>query len=104
MPKKPVSVTLDADNLVWLRGRAIGGKNRSLSEALDDVVSEARLGGGSGVVRSVVGTIDIAASDPDLNGADAELATTFYRSLERPALVRERPAAYGRSKKVPARG
>lgn len=104
MPKQPVSVTLDVDNLLWLRGRTRGGKHRSLSDALDDVVRTARVGGGPGDVRSVVGTIDIAASDPELKGADAELAAMFYGSLERPALVRESQPAYGHPRKRGNRG
>ena len=104
MAKKPVSVTIDSDNLLWLRGRALGGKRRSLSEALDEVVRAARLGGGPGEVRSVVGTIDIAASDPDLTGADAEIAALYDASIARPALVREAKPAYGRTRKASPRG
>lgn len=104
MAKKPVSVTLESDNLTWLRGRTLGGKHRSLSDALDDIVRTARLGGGPGEVRSVVGTVDIAASDPDLKGADAEITTMFYGSLERPALVREARPPYGRPGKGTGRG
>ena len=104
MPKKPVSVTLEADNLTWLRGRTLGGKRRSLSETLDDVVRAARVGGGPGDVRSVVGTVDVAASDPDLTGADAELAAMFEGSLGRPVLVRDAKPPYGRARKKPARG
>jgi hypothetical protein len=104
MPKKPVSVTLEADNLTWLRGRALSGKCRSLSEALDDVVRAARLGGGSGEARSVAGTIDIAASDPDLEDADAEVAALFEKSAGRPVLLRERAPAYGSKRKGSGRG
>jgi len=104
MAKKPVSVTLEADNLTWLRGRTLSGKGRSLSETLDDVIRAARVGGGPGDVRSVVGTIDIAASDPELKGADAELAAMFDGSLGRPALVREAKPAYGRARKKASRG
>jgi hypothetical protein len=104
MAKKPVSVTLETDNLLWLRGRAVGGKRRSLSEALDDVVSAARLGGRPGDVRSVAGTIDIAASDPDLSGADGDVAALFQASTGRPTLVREDRTAYGRARKGTRRG
>lgn len=104
MAKRPVSVTLDTNNLLWLRGQTIGGKHRSLSEALDDVVSEARLGGRVADRRSVAGTIDIAATDPDLSGADAAVASLYQTSLTRPVLARETPPAYGRGKKGSARG
>jgi len=65
MPEQPVSVTLDADNLLWLKGHTASGKRRSLSDTFDALVTAARTGahgGGSG--RSVAGTIDIAADDP----------------------------------------
>ena len=44
MPKQPVSVTLDADNLLWLRARAVSRKRRSLSDALDEILTAARSG------------------------------------------------------------
>ena len=90
MPKQPVSVTLDQDNLLWLRGRLAGRKRRSLSDALDEVITAARLGGlGANEIRSVVGTIDIAAGDPLLERADAYVRGEFDRSLGRSNLVRE---------------
>ena len=104
MPKKPVSVTLEADNLTWLKGRAMGGKYRSLSDALDDVVRAARVGGGPGEVRSVVGTLDIAASDPDLTSADAEIGALYAASLGRPVLLKETGPSSGPVKKASKRG
>jgi hypothetical protein len=95
MPKKPVSVTLEADNLLWLRGRVSTGGNRSLSDALDSLVTAARTGGSGAVAaRSVVGTLDIASQDLALEEADGELRNIFEASLARPFLVREEsPAA-----------
>ncbi len=104
MPKKPVSVTLDVQNLLWLRGQTIAGRHRSLSEALDDVVSEARLRGRVADRRSVAGTIDIAGADPDLSSADAAVATLFQASLTRPVLARDASPAFGKSKKGTSRG
>lgn len=104
MGKQPVSVTLDQDNLLWLRGRMVGRKRRSLSHALDEVITAAREGGQTaGAARSVVGTIDIAADDPFLERADAHVRAEFEASLGRPGLVREsRPAAgRPRSPRVP---
>ncbi len=107
MPKQPLSVTLEASNILWLRGRATAGKRRSLSEALDDVVTAARTGGhGADAPRSVVGTIDISAADPALDHADSYLRAEFESSLRRPTLVREAspdygPAAAPRPKKTP---
>jgi len=94
MPKSAVSVTLDADNLVWLRARAAQRKRRSLSEALDEVVTAARTGGlGAGPVRSVVGTI--SCSDEDLRAAEAYVRTVFEESLARSLEVHEPRAVYG---------
>jgi hypothetical protein len=83
MPKFPVSVTLDQDNLLWLKGRAASTKRRSLSEALDQVVTAARLGGRSGEARSVIGTVDIGAEDPGLDRADATVHALFEASTRR---------------------
>jgi hypothetical protein len=96
MPKKPLSVTLEESNVLWLKGRAAATKRRSLSEALDEVITAARTGGhGAEVARSVVGTIDIAAEDPELGQADAYLQGMFAASLGRPFLARESPPAGG---------
>lgn len=90
MPKTPLSVTIDDSNLMWLRARAASRKRRSLSAALDDILTEARLGGhGSDVPRSVVGTVDIAEDDPDLQQSDAVIRAMFDESARRPIVVRE---------------
>ena len=100
MPKKPLSVTLEESNLLWLKGRAAATKRRSLSEALDELITSARAGGhGAETPRSVVGTIDIAPGDPGLETAEAYLQETFAASLQRPFLARETPPAYGSSRK-----
>lgn len=106
MPKEAISVTLDADNLLWLRGRTRAAGRRSLSEALDRLIAEARASGRvpPGSVRSVVGTIDINESDPFLLKADSIIRAQFEGSLRRPLLVREVKAPYGEArKKVKAR-
>lgn len=85
MPKKPLSVTLDEDNLLWLHGRAASTKRRSLSEALDALITAAREGGAGAVAtRSVAGTVDIAEDDPDLSLADSYVSAAFTSSLDRP--------------------
>jgi hypothetical protein len=104
MPKAPVSVTLEEDNLLWLRARVTGSKRRSLSEAIDDVVTAARLGGHPAHIRSVVGTVDISASDPGLDEADDYLSSIFHASVSRPFLVRETPPPYGPKKRTKRRG
>jgi len=89
MPKQAISVTLDADNLTWLKGRASAAGARSISELLDHLVSAARSSGRVGPSRSVVGTIDIAESDPWLEGADDDVRGMFEASLRRPLMVKE---------------
>jgi gamma-glutamyl:cysteine ligase YbdK (ATP-grasp superfamily) len=84
MPKQAISVTLQPDNLVWLKGRARGA-TRSVSETLDRLIASARKGGDEGEVRSVVGTVSIAAGDPELARADEALREMMARSLGLPA-------------------
>jgi len=85
MPKTPLSVTLDRANLLWLRGRLAAGKKRSLSDAIDQILTEARRGGrGGDAARSVVGTIDIAGDDGTLSTADILMRALVEDSLGRP--------------------
>ena len=93
MAKQAISVTLDTDNLTWLKGRAGAAGLRSVSELIDQLVTAARESGRVGPSRSVVGTIDIDASDPLLDGADDLVRGMFEQSLRRPLMVRERPPA-----------
>ncbi len=104
MPKTPLSVTLDDANLLWLKGRAAGRKKRSLSDALDEILTEARRGGhGADAPRSVVGTIDIAIDDPNLEQADAAVRTLFDESSSRPVTPLETsPECAVSSAKTPA--
>ena len=105
MAKKPVSITLDEANLLWLKGRVAGRKKRSLSDALDQILTEARHGGhGADAARSVVGTIDIAMDDPNLDQADAAVRMLFDESANRPFLVRETPPATARAARKAPRG
>jgi hypothetical protein len=93
MPKQPLSVTLDEANLLWLKGRAARRKKRSLSDALDEILTEARGGGrGGDAPRSVVGTVDIAEDDPHLERADVMIRSLVNESLSRPVIARERPS------------
>lgn len=104
MSKKAVSVTLDSDNLLWLKGRAGATGVRSVSELLDRLVSEARAGGAHHRVRSVVGTIDVDPNDPWLEHADSVVRATFDASLNRPSRVKESSPRYRvtRMKKKPS--
>ena len=94
MGKKAVSVTLQTDNLTWLKGRA-GAAGESVSELLDQIVSAARATGRIGPSRSVTGTIDIDSSDPMLERADAAVLTQFEGSLARPLAVAGSRGQYG---------
>ncbi len=83
MPKQAISVTLAADNLTWLKGRAGAAGLRSVSELLDQLVAAARASGGVGPSRSVIGTIDVDPGDPLLDRADAAVRGLFDASLGR---------------------
>lgn len=95
MGKQAISVTLQAENLTWLKARAGSGEARSVSDLLDRLISEARVRGGGGPVRSVVGTVDIDPADPLLLEADEAVRGLIAGSLGRPLLVKETRARYG---------
>jgi hypothetical protein len=84
--RKAVSVTIDEDNLLWLKAQAAASARGSLSAILDRIVAEARAQGraGAAAMKSVAGTIDLPAGDPDLEGASSYVRALFERSLRRP--------------------
>ena len=94
MPKRAVSVTLDEANLLWLKGQGYGHGN--LSAAVDDLITAARAGrlGVAAAVRSVVGTIDLATDDPQLERADSVVRDLFAASLARPLWVSDSRTPY----------
>jgi hypothetical protein len=94
--RKAISVTLREDNLLWLRGQASRTAKGSVSELLDDIVSEARSSGRTlpGSVQSVVGTIDLPEDDPDLSTADGHIRALFAASARKPLLIREPKEKY----------
>jgi hypothetical protein len=94
MSKQAISVTLEADNLTWLKGRAEATGLRSVSELLDQIVSAARTSGHVGSSRSVVGTIEIDDADPSLDHADADIRALFDTSVARPLPAKQRRAPY----------
>jgi hypothetical protein len=95
--RKPISITLEEANLIWLKGQAGTTSKGSVSEVIDSLVTEARLQGRTrpGAIRSVAGSIDLPDDDPDLAGADVYVRTLFDKSLRRPMPVRERRARKG---------
>jgi hypothetical protein len=98
MSKQAISVTLDADNISWLKGRATAIGARSLSDLLDQIVSAARKSGSIGPSRSVVGTVIVDESDPNLDHADTHVRALFDRWLRRPSMIREPRPEYGSPK------
>lgn len=104
MAKEALSITLAADNVTWLKARSRAVGARGVSELIDHLVTDARTKTPGGVVKSVVGTIDIDASDPLLMGADDVLREMFDASLARPVVVKERRSAYAGAKRKPRRG
>ena len=95
MAKQAISVTLETDNLTWLKGRAGATGVRSVSELLDQLVSAARASRHRGPSRSVVGTIDVAAGDPWLQGADDALRAIYETSLRRPLVAKKKRSRRG---------
>ncbi|MDP2054990.1 MAG: hypothetical protein Q8L75_15245 [Acidobacteriota bacterium] len=103
MAKRPISLTIEETNLLWLQGRARVVAGGSISGAVDQLVAEARAGrlGEAGPGRSVVGTIDLA-QDPLLTDADAAIRAVFAGSLARSIVApdaREDTPATGSRKK-----
>ena len=87
MARRAVSLTIADDNLLWLRGRA-GHRDGNLSAVVDQLIADARIArvGSSTPARSVVGTIDLSADDPELSGADAAVREMFAASLSQRSL------------------
>ena len=86
MNKQAISVTLEADNLAWVRSRALVAGRLSVSEMLDRLIEEARASGeGAGPGRTVVGTVEIAREDPELLTADEAIRALMGRSVARTA-------------------
>jgi hypothetical protein len=104
LAKQAISVTLDADNLTWLKEKQAPAASGSVSELLDQLVTAARESGRIGPSRSVVNTIDIDENDPLLETADGVVRTMYERSVGRPLMIKETPAVYGVSRKKPRRG
>jgi hypothetical protein len=73
--KTAISVTLAPDNLLWLKARAHAQGSRSISAALDELLSEARRTGGR--ARTVVGTVRLPQGEEGLRQGDEEIARLF---------------------------
>jgi hypothetical protein len=107
MAKQAISVTLETDNLAWVRGRALAAGRISVSDMLDRLIAAARSGrsGERAAAGSVVGRVEIADEDPALETADDAVRALFARSLSlSPRPTQSRSARGGRSVKSRARG
>ena len=91
--KHPISVTIERDNLMWLKGQAAARTGGNVSELINTLITDARMGGrlNAAAITSVVGTIDLP-DDEGLAEADAHVRAMFDRSLSRPILVKETPS------------
>ena len=94
-------MTLNTDNLLWLRAQASATARGSLSEVLDQLVSEARTAGRTDerAIRTVRGTIDLPEDDPMLEQADTFIRAQFDKSLRRPVGVKETRARHAGARK-----
>jgi hypothetical protein len=104
MAKTAISLTIDQTNLLWLKGRARVVSGGSLSEAVDQLITEARAGrlGLADPHRSVVGTIDLPDDEMLLQGSSA-LNALFAESLSRPIFVHEDSRGYRAPKRAAAK-
>ena len=75
--KKPISVTLTRDDLLWFRAQTASKGCRSVSQMLYRLILEARNAQETPPSQSVVGTVRLDPSDPDLLKADAVLQALF---------------------------
>ena len=103
MTKRAISVTLDADNITWLKGRAGATGVRSVSELLDQIVHAARKLGHGGPSTSVIGTVDIDPQDPLLAHADEMVRAMFDKSIGRPLMVKEAGSEYRVQRRLPGK-
>lgn len=96
MPKRAISLTLEESNLVWLRGQTSMTGARSLSHTVDHLITLARTAGlgTPRAVRSIAGTIDLDATDPQLTSANDAMRALFQESLARPLVVMEPTAPF----------
>jgi hypothetical protein len=101
MAKTAISLTIEQTNLLWLKGRARVVSGGSLSEAVDQLIAEARAGrlGQADQPRSVVGTIDLPDDEALLAGTKA-IGGLFAESLARPIFVHEDAPRYRVSKPI----
>jgi hypothetical protein len=102
MNKQAISVTLEKDNLAWVRGRAMAAGRLSVSEMLDRIIEAARTSGAGGgsAATSVVGTVAIAPEDALLLTADEAIRGLLTQSVRRSARAIARARATGSGRRA----
>jgi hypothetical protein len=79
MSKKAISVTIEADNLLWLKARTRATGSRSISAVLDDMVTGVRKA--AGPVTSIVGWVSFPEGEAGLRRGKKDIRELFDRSL-----------------------
>ncbi len=99
MSKSAISVSLQSDNLVWLRGRALAAGGLSVSATLDRLIQAARGGALDLPSESIAGAVRIAPDDPERLEADAAVRRLVLRTRNRASAgPSRRPAARRRAR------
>lgn len=80
-------MTLETDNLLWLKARTRATGTRSISAVLDGMVTGARQA--SEPVTSVVGFVSFPDGEDGLERGTEEIRKLFGRSLSRPSARRQ---------------
>ena len=82
--RKPISITIDVENLLWLKGQALASVRGTVSGVIDQMITEARHGRARpGTIRSVKGSVRIPGDDPELKHARDDMRALFEASLSR---------------------
>ena len=99
--RRAVSVTLKADNLLWLRAQAAANREQqSQRGARPPGHRRPRIrSDGRGGRFDQWGTIDLPDDDPMLERADAFVRAQFDKSLRRPMAAKESRARYTATRK-----
>jgi hypothetical protein len=79
MSKRAISVTIEAENLLWLKARTRATGSRSISAVLDDMVTEVRKA--PGPVTSTVGWVSFPEGEDGLRRGKEDIRELFDRSL-----------------------
>jgi hypothetical protein len=94
MRKRTISVSLREEHLVWLRGQSRAARHRSVSETLDRLIAEARMGG-----RHVEG-----AMQSDRSGVQGPARSVRPRLAASPCLRPPSPTRFRCSSTLPPAG